>query len=405
MKTYFNTTLLFLFVFSIKGFSQIKFEKGYFINNQGEQINCLIKNVDWKNNPIDFEYKLTENSEIKKEAIKTVAEFGVDGISKYVKTNVKIDHSSTNLSDLSKKRKPDFIEEVLFLKVLTEGDANLYRYTKNNLTRYFYKLKSSKIEQLVYKMYEVKSEGDLYYVENEMYKQQLFSDVNCQANSIHKYKMLLYKQKSLIKVFVNHNKCKGGVVASHTSETKEGVFNLRVRPGINFSSLKLENSSLSKRNIDFGSKINFRLGIEFEYVLPFNKDKWSLFVEPTYQYCKVKKDNVYYSNLRTQDVEADYKSIELPFGLKHKFFIGDKVNVFLKAAYVFDFQLKSKISHEISGDLDIDSSDNLTFGLGGEFVNKFSLEYRFGTRKSLLRAESLDARYNTSSIILGYKLF
>ena len=45
-------------IISLKGFSQIKFENGYFINNSDEKIECLIKNKDWDDNPVKFNYKL-----------------------------------------------------------------------------------------------------------------------------------------------------------------------------------------------------------------------------------------------------------------------------------------------------------------------------------------------------------
>ena len=59
------------------GFSQVNFEKGYFITNSDEKIDCLIKNRDWKNNPIDFEYKLSDNDKFISTNIKLVKEFGI----------------------------------------------------------------------------------------------------------------------------------------------------------------------------------------------------------------------------------------------------------------------------------------------------------------------------------------
>ena len=50
-------SLLFL---SFIGFTQIRFEKGYFITNYGKRIDCFIKDIDWKNNPTKFDYKLNE---------------------------------------------------------------------------------------------------------------------------------------------------------------------------------------------------------------------------------------------------------------------------------------------------------------------------------------------------------
>ena len=41
--------VVFLIAFNIfNSYSQIKFEKGYFINNYNDKTDCLIKNIDWK---------------------------------------------------------------------------------------------------------------------------------------------------------------------------------------------------------------------------------------------------------------------------------------------------------------------------------------------------------------------
>ncbi|WP_397364543.1 hypothetical protein [Olleya sp. R77988] len=111
--------LLFLLtiILSFNCYSQITFEKGYFIDDSNQKTNCLIKNIDWQDNPTEFEYKLSENSKSKKANIKSIKEFGIDNISKYVRSIVNIDRSSEMLDDLTNDRNPEFKEEELFLKV------------------------------------------------------------------------------------------------------------------------------------------------------------------------------------------------------------------------------------------------------------------------------------------------
>ena len=54
MKNLLVISFLFYLTFS---YSQITFEKGYFISNDGIKTECFIKNLDWRNNPTEFEYK------------------------------------------------------------------------------------------------------------------------------------------------------------------------------------------------------------------------------------------------------------------------------------------------------------------------------------------------------------
>ena len=127
--------LLLTIVFSLNSYSQISYEKGYFIDNANQKINCLIKNSDWKNNPTEFEYKLSEKGESKNATIRSIKEFGIDNSSKYIRSTVEIDRSSESVNFLSNDMNPNFNKETLFLRVLVEGKANLLEYVDSNLKR------------------------------------------------------------------------------------------------------------------------------------------------------------------------------------------------------------------------------------------------------------------------------
>lgn len=46
--------------------AQVKFKKGYYLDNSGQSVDCFIKNNDWKNNPAGFDYQLKEGSAVLK---------------------------------------------------------------------------------------------------------------------------------------------------------------------------------------------------------------------------------------------------------------------------------------------------------------------------------------------------
>lgn len=156
--------------------AQVKFKKGYYINNEGEKTNCFIKNNDWKHNPIEFNYQLEENnSTLSSKTIDEVKEFGIDGIVKFVRETLPIDQSSQNFQSLTITSAPDFKTETVFLKVLVEGNSNLYYYENEYISRYFYSV-NGKIEQLIFKKYKNQN-GDNAF--NEQYKRQLFTTFIC----------------------------------------------------------------------------------------------------------------------------------------------------------------------------------------------------------------------------------
>ena len=157
----------------------------------------------------------------------------------------------------------------------------------------------------------------------------------------------------------------------------------------------------SSRAIDFDNQLGLRVGLEAQLLLPFNKDKWALIVEPTYQYYKSEK-----VGLSTSDINVDYTSIELPIGVRYYFFLNENSKLFINGSYILDITKNSKISYETGTVLDIKNSSNFGFGLGYKQNNKYSLELRYHTSRNLLNYyQAYRSHYDTLSVILGYSLF
>ena len=402
--------LLIILAFGINGYSQIIFEKGYLINNSNEKIECLIKNNDWKNNPETFEYKLSENSEPAIADVKSAKEFGIYSISKYIRSNVKIDKSKENLDDLSYDKEPTYVEEVLFLKVLVEGKSNLYYYVNGNLQRFYYNTDSSAIEPLVYKKYLV---SENVVEENNQFKRQLWADLKCPTIGINKVENLHYKKNSILNFFMEYNKCSNSNFTRYDGKVKKDLVNLTLRAHLNNSSAYIRNTAYTRNSTaDFGSKSTLGFGIEAEYIFPFNKNKWSIFVEPTYQNFKAEiiTDDFFVATKKLIS-NINYSSIEVPLGIRHYLFLNKNSKLFINASYVFDFNLKSSI--EIRRDdntyynsLLVSTLNNTSFGIGYKFKDKYSIETRYQTSRTLLSDYLFwDSSYTTASLIFGYSLF
>lgn len=387
-------------------YAQIKFEKGYLIDNSGTRKEILIKNQGWLNNPVNFEYKTDESSEIKKESINNIREFSIDGEQKYIRANVMIDRSSSNLNSMSYSKAPDLKSETIFLKYIIEGKATLLYYEDGGLRRYFYSIEKSEPEQLIYKPYYI-DEGSIGY--NEDYKKQINDHLKCETASV-SLQNINYSTKDLTKIFNQYNQCSGEQSVNYSiPDTKKNLFHLNIRPGITFSSFDTTHQFIytSVKN-DFGSYTSFRIGLELEYILPFNKNKWAIIAEPTYQYYKGNKEIIEYENTSFEYrylTTINYKAIEVPIGVRHYFFLNDHSKIFLNAAYAIGINLKSSLKFDKT-EFDISSGYNFVFGAGYKYNNKFSAEVRVGTSRSLLRNyTNIDSHYKTVSLILGYTLF
>ncbi|MBD0850879.1 porin family protein [Maribacter arenosus] len=402
--------ILLTIVLSLNSYSQISYEKGYFIDNANQKINCLIKNSDWKNNPTEFEYKLSEKSDSKNATIRSIKEFGIDNNSKYIRSTVEIDRSSEIVNFLSNDMNPNFNKETLFLRVLVEGKANLFEYVDSNLKRYFYSKENSNIEQLVFKSYTTINNT---VGKNNRFRQQLWNDLKCPYFKMGKFESLNYKKKELVRLFNDYSECHNIDLVHFEPKQKRDLFNLTIRPRLNSSSLEIQNSISSSRNIDFGSKIGFGFGLETEFILPFNKNKWAFAIEPTYQTFKSKKTtNVSFVSGGEILAEVEYSSVEVPVSLRHYFFLDNNSKIFVDASFIFDLSSKSLLTFKradgssLDNDLEIDSRNNLAFGIGYKLQDKYSLEMRYQASRELLGDYSFwDADFKTLSIILGYSLF
>jgi hypothetical protein len=222
---------------SLNCFSQITFDDGYFINNTNQKIFCLIKNVDWKNNPIEFEYKLSENGEPKKAYLNSVKEFGIANFSKYIRNTVNIDRSSNDINDLSSVKNPIFKEEQLFLEVLVEGKFTLYQYVDGSLKRYFYNEDNADVEQLIFKRYK---NPENKIGTNNRFRQQLWNDLKCSEFKKSKYENLDYRKSEFVSFFVAYNKCNNEDYVNYEEKENRDLFNLTFRPRLNSSFLTIQ---------------------------------------------------------------------------------------------------------------------------------------------------------------------
>lgn len=406
---------LFIFLFtatSLFANAQVTFEEAYFINNSDQKINCLIKNTDWRNNPTEFYYKLSENSEELQTNINSVKEFAFLSGSKYIRYNLNIDRSSDNINKLSSVKTPEFKQELLFLKILIEGKANLYSYHDGELQRYFYKTDISSLEQLIFKKYKT-LENQIKT--NNRYKQQLLTKLKCETILLEDIENIDYKQSDLLKLFQKYNECSNVESVNYIKRKKEDVFNLTIRPGINSASLKLENTALNLPEINFDNELSFRLGVEAEFIMPFNKNKWAFLIEPTYQYYKTEKKDVTYIQTatltRTSDVIIDYASIEIPIGLRYYMFLNNDSKLFFNLSFILDVPLSNTIDvvDSISiffDDVEITSKPNFALGFGYNFKSKYTLEMRLGLNREITNdTPNWLSNYTTTSLIFGYTLF
>ena len=417
MKTKLSALLLFTCLLMS---GQTKFKPGHYINLNNEKVIGFIKDYDWKNNPYEIEFKTTlddnSHSIINKDNLK---EFEIYENSKYINTEIQIDKSSNLNNQITSERELIYQKEKVLLKVLIEGEASLYQYQDEGVEKFFYSSNGVLFEQLVFKLF-LASEKDVaelnlintvssnsLILKNEGYKKQLFQNVNCNFQREKIYNLIFAKSK-LYKYFEEYNKCKKVSYKTYKKnfETQlklKGVLNL------NLNSLNLNYFNDEYRSKDFGNSTNFGFGLELELILPFNNNKWSVFTEPTYNTYEnsaiLKK--TFSTITTTQKVNVKYDYIQLPVGVKHYFFLSDKINIDLNLAYNLKFtSKKSIIDYEDTSDFSVfPTLKNFAFGFDVNF-QKATLGVKYFTKTQILNGayEQKYADYKNLSLQLKYQI-
>lgn len=293
----------------------------------------------------------------------------------------------------------------MFLKLLVKEKADLYSYVHANTRLFYYQLDDDDITILEHKEY---LNDDNQVLKNQQNKSKLYSTLKCNSIDMDLIINLDYKSQDLINFMTIYNTCMNELSYTHKKKVREKVFNITIRPGINLSNAKISSTRNSFTSFDFGEQTTFRFGVEFEYILPFNNNKWSLILEPTYQHYKSEKTFDRSPSPVTEILitsKIDYSSIEMPFGVRHYSYLSSKSNLFLNASVILDLPTTSETEH-LDNRFEGESNINFGLGFGYNYHKKFSIEARLQTQRELLDKETaFNLKYTTMSIIFGYTIF
>jgi hypothetical protein len=417
------TLSLFFFLIIHSTFGQIGYEKGYFIDNDGNKTECYIYNKEWRNNPSIIKFKIEEEGAVATKDLLSVKEFGIYDGSKFIRASVRIDRSGDIASKLKPEYKPQWTDETLFLKVLVEGKASLYYYSEELVNKYFYSVGDTSINQLVYKRFLLPDVTTLtnpsYQDEypganksnigvNRDYLKQLWLNVRCPGNK--QAEDVEYSTRDLCRYFLEYNECTGNDYTDYRNKSGKMPVHLKVVSALNISSLSILNAiydttEYNSRNITFSTKPGFSIGLASELVLPFNRNKWALLFEPTFL-CYKNEKIIYGETMTPETATIRYKSIEFPVGVKYYCYLNRDFRLSFAALMVptqsVDFN--SYLSFGDEDKLLLNAATSFVVGAGADY-KRFSVELRYYTKTLMLDYAFWSTNYQTFSLQMGYRIF
>ena len=398
-----------LLICSSLGFAQATFEKGYFIDSRNQKMECLIKNEDWVKVPSILFYKQNESDETKEITTQQIKEFAVGSKIKFIKREVTIDNIENKTIKFYDFKDYTSRIETTFLKVLVEGEANLYKYENETQFKYFYSKNPDSIKPLIYYQYK---DGERLRT-NDSFKKELFDNLTCESLTIHDFLKLRYQVKPLLNIFEQYNNCKNAAFIEYKANDTKGKLNFTPKIGYQFNSIKSTYPDIPS------SDNNPVFGFEVEYLLPLNKNKYSIFIEPQYTYIKFLNEKVFsqgynYEFTIYQTQKLDYSYVALPIGGRYNLFTKPNTRITFSCAFVINLMLNDTFESKSTrkgpyNDYDIISKRILdpttSFMLSiGTRINKISAELKYLPNTEIADYTINSLKYSSFGITLGYTL-
>lgn len=401
MKNFTTAFLLLLIVASSSLVAQIKFKPAFFLDNAGNKTDCLIKDIDWKSNPLAFEYKISENNVVQIGKIENVQEFQVEDFPKYVRKEVNIDRWDKYMAPSTQKQ-PIYKVETLFLKELVYGSSSLYEYVDGTFSTYFYTVDGKNLQQLIQKQYVVYNGSKEVVYKNDLYKLQLEADLDGDSVTQSELKNLSYYRNDFMRLFEKFNKSRGDINTVADQRNIGVKLHLTPRIGLNRNNVKVDVTFAENTDYkyDFGAKSSPRLGLELEAVLPFNRGKWAVVLEPVFTSYKADNNGTEYTD------NIDHQVFEMHIGARHYMFFNANSKIFLNANYVYSVDTKNSeyFPNRRAFGTPYELRPHFAVGVGYKY-NNISAEFRYAGKQFLIQRDYFEVEYSSFAIILGYTIF
>lgn len=382
-------TLLITF-FTITFYAQ---EKGYYITKGGLKVEGYFKTSNFVN-VNDLEFSSTPDGKYEKLPVDLMTEFGISDITKYEKHTVQYDDASTFTSEINNIKNPEFVLTELFLEVIVEGAATLYAYDGESSAKYFYKVNDKvELSQLVYRKYYT---ATLQMAENNYYRQQLFTNMNCNDQSGDKFSRLDYRRSDLVSLFESYNECIGSDFITY-KKSKERKANIKYTffggaglTDLNILLTSVTASSSSSRLVDAEMQadkttISFSVGAEAAFVIP--SGKWEFFLRAEYERSPsvVTRSEKYMLKAEISDINM----FNFNFGARKNFLINDIKRIYVDASLLISVPMGDINIYRTSLNMErliylgheMQSIAAPAFSIGYQISDRIAAEAKYDIRK------------------------
>lgn len=368
-----------------------------------------VNNEDIKIDLVDIEELIINDNE---KYLSRLVEFHPNRIM----SNVQI--GQTNSTDFSKRE-----SRQLLLKVLVEGESNLYQtYIKGKVIYFFKKNGNDNIEYLEY--YNYTDENNVIRL-NTLYKRQLFRNLNCSIDSVEMYNNVDYNQKELVKVFNDDNICKTGVSKVLTDKNGGDLFRIFILTGIKLYKGTINSDVVNNGNRYEDSNISPNFGFELGYILPNRKKNSEVFSRFSYSNLDLEsnKTTKVLTGVTSYKEKVEVMADVFEISLGYRYYLNSLKSV-SKNNFSFDLSANyhilsnknffSKIegtnglNEGINYNNEVGSVINFSLGTSYIFSSRYILEFRYTLGSDYITGyarEALKAKISNFNFNFKYLIF
>ncbi len=299
------------------------------------------------NAPTQVFFKSELDGEIQVFDATSVTEFQVNGGPKFVSITADFPVTNQFIKDKGVEYDPKLVRKTVFVEQILQGQASLYKYRGDNDQVFLLKVDDNIPFPLFYKEY-IKRTNDIH--KNSRFRNQLLEYLSCVSTT--NIQTVEYSEKSLKEFVTSYNLCIDSTteVTDIAKGKRKGITRILFLAGIvnyNFETI------VNNQDAEFKGKTSPSVGLEVEAILPFNNNKWSVFLSG--QYASYSTSGV--SEINSEPVTVatlDLNQLIFNLGGRHYMFLSKSSSIFIETGIVFDYNL--------SGDYESQPSFNSVLG-------------------------------------------
>ena len=373
--------------------AQAIFEPGSYLTSDGVEREGFILNKDWSSNPTEIRFRENPGATEELVVLEELRGFEIRGTSKYRRELLPVAPHATRNAQLARRQNPEYPEQDILLRILVEGAATLYEHKKGAGTNFYYSVGDGPVRRLLYNDYLDSTNARRT---NMSYRRQLARDVSCEGASSD---LPRYRRDELVAYFRDYGECTGEEVVDYVALRGGVEFRARIRPGAVISQFSIER--VNQFEVDFGTSVGLRLGVDVEMVLPLRGGQYALFLEPTYI---SRSGTGEFGTRDTRVVDFEYRAIELPLGVRYYRRAGrGRVFADVAAATTVNFPTVFDFPNLVLLEAPA-TSFSAGLAVGYEYQERWSASARVQTGRNVLNGySSWRANYPSATIMLGYR--